>query len=168
MALGAIKGSSTKKLCQDLGLESLQNRPWFQKLCVFYKIVKEQPPEYLFDLIPSNSNSSQTRNSQNLVISQFKVTNRFFLNSFFPSALVEWNKWDSYICDSPSNSTLKKKVLNFTRPRSNNVFNVSHSKGLLFLTRLRGCLSHLREHKFKHSFLDTLNPFAFVFLIAKY
>ena len=39
---GAIKGSSTERLCQVLGLESLQNRRWFGKLSVFYKIVKEQ------------------------------------------------------------------------------------------------------------------------------
>ena len=37
-------------------------------------------------------------------------------------------------------------------------FNVRQPKGLIFLTRLRVGLSHLREHKFKYSFLDTLNP----------
>ena len=60
---GAIKGSSTEKLYQELGLESLQNRRWFRKLCAFYKIVKEQSPKYLLDLIPSNNNSYETRNS---------------------------------------------------------------------------------------------------------
>ena len=38
---GAIKGSSTEKLYLELGLESLQNRRWFRKLCVSFKIVKE-------------------------------------------------------------------------------------------------------------------------------
>ena len=37
------------------------------------------------------------------------------------------------------------------------VFNVVHSKGIIFATRLRIGLSHLREHKLKHSFLGTLN-----------
>ena len=50
------------------------------------------------------------------------------------------------------------KKSNFTRPRSTDVFNVSHPKGLIFFTRLRVGLSDLREHKFKRSFLDTLNP----------
>ena len=68
---GTIKGSSNEKLYRRLGLESLQNRRWFGKFCVFCKIVKEQYPKYLFDLIPSN-NSYQTRNSHNLVILQFK------------------------------------------------------------------------------------------------
>ena len=57
----AIKGSSNEKLYQELGLESLQNREWFRKLSVFYKIDKEQPPKYLYDLIPSNKISYQTR-----------------------------------------------------------------------------------------------------------
>ena len=62
-----IEGSCTK-VYQRLRLESLQNRWWFQKLCAIYKIVKEHSPKYLFDLIPSNNNSYQTKNSQNLVI----------------------------------------------------------------------------------------------------
>ena len=92
------------------------------------------------------------------MIPQFKVRNNFFLNFFFPLALVEWIKLDSDIRNSLSYSTFKNNILNFIRPHSNDVFNVSHSKGLIFLTRLRVGLSHLREHKFKHSFLDTLNP----------
>ena len=38
-------------LYQELGLESLQNRLWFRKLSVFYKIVKKQSPKYVYDLI---------------------------------------------------------------------------------------------------------------------
>ena len=63
-----------------------------------------------------------------------------------------------FICNSPSYSTFKKNILNLIRPPSNDVFNVRHPKRLILLTRLRVGLNHLREHKFKHSFLDTLNP----------
>ena len=91
------------------------------------------------------------------MIPLYKIKNNFFLNTFSPSALLEWNKLDSDIPNSPSHSIFKKKILNFKRPRCNDVFNVSHLKGLTFLTCLRVGLSHLREHKFKHSFLDTLN-----------
>ena len=71
------------------------------KICVLYKIVKEQSQKYSFDLIPSNNNSYQKPNSQNLVISQFKVINHFFLNSFFPLALVKQCKLSSDICNPP-------------------------------------------------------------------
>ena len=82
---GAIK-SSIEKFFQELGLKSLQNKRWFQKLFVFYKIIKKQFPIIrLLQLtikISSNRNSYQTKNSQNLVIPQLKIRNNFFINSF--------------------------------------------------------------------------------------
>ena len=38
------------------------------------------------------------------------------------------------------------------------VYNVHDPVGLKLLTRLRVNFSHLREHKFRHNFRDTLNP----------
>ena len=49
--LGAIRGSSREKLYHELGLESLQHRRWYRKLCLFYKIFRENKPVYLFNLI---------------------------------------------------------------------------------------------------------------------
>ena len=48
----AIKGSSREKLYQELGLESLKARRWYQKLCLFFKLKKNKHPYYLFDIIP--------------------------------------------------------------------------------------------------------------------
>ena len=47
----------------------------------------------------------------------------------------------------------------FIRPSPNSAFNCHNYKGIKYHTRLCLGLSHLREHKFKHSFQDTLNPF---------
>ena len=44
------------------------------------------------------------------------------------------------------------------RPTLNSVFNCRNSKGIKLITRLRTGLSHLPEHKFKHSFQDSLKP----------
>ena len=82
---GAIKGSSTKKLYQELGIELLRSRRWFRKLCLFYKIIKSKSPPYLFNLIPRSSRLHTTRNSDN--ITPFKVRHKFFKNSFFPSVI---------------------------------------------------------------------------------
>ena len=38
-------------------------------------------------------------------------------------------------------------------------FNSHNPKRIKFIARLRLGLSHLREHKFKHNFQDSLNPF---------
>ena len=41
---GAIRGTSKEKLCQELGLQSLQLRCWYRKLAMFYKIYKIKVP----------------------------------------------------------------------------------------------------------------------------
>ena len=51
----AIRGSSREKLYQELGLESLQLRRWYRKLCCFYKIYNKQAPGYLTELIPTRN-----------------------------------------------------------------------------------------------------------------
>ena len=46
---GAIRGSSREKLYQELGLETLQQRRWYRKLCCFYKILKSVSEVPLFN-----------------------------------------------------------------------------------------------------------------------
>ena len=53
---------------------------------------------------------------------------------------------------------LQEKVFENISPSGNSVFRCHNPKGIKLLTRLRLGLSHLREHKFKHGFLDSLNP----------
>ena len=53
---------------------------------------------------------------------------------------------------------LQENILNFIRASRSTVFNCHNPKGVKLLTRLRLGLSHLREHKFKYSFQDSLNP----------
>ena len=48
--------------------------------------------------------------------------------------------------------------MKFIRHSENNIFVCSNLKRVQLLTRLRLGLSHLREHKFKHNFQDTINP----------
>ena len=55
--------------------------------------------------------------------------------------------------------TLKKtNILKFIRPCPNSVDNCHNPKGLKFTIRFRLGLSHLREHKIKYSFQDTIKP----------
>ena len=54
-------------------------------------------------------------------------------------------------------SLFKINIVKFIRSSPNSVYNCDNPKGLKFVTRLRLGLSHLREHKFKYSFQDTIN-----------
>ena len=81
-----------------------------------------------------------------------------FSDSFLSQTIREWNKLDTSICQAPSYSVFRKALLDFIRPTANSTFGTNDVSGLKLLTRLRVGFSHLREHKFKHNFQDTLNP----------
>ena len=97
-----------------------------------------------------------TRNSDNLT--PFKVRHNIFKKFFFPSVISEWSKRDLEIRNSASLEIFKKHLLNFIRPNSNNVFSINNTLGLKLLTRVRVGFSHLKEHKFKHNFQDSVDP----------
>ena len=88
--LGAIRGSSRENLYHDLGLESLQCRCWYRKLCLFYKIFKENKPVSLFNLITTKKLNWDTRSTDK--ITSVHTKHNFFKNYFFPSTVIEWNK----------------------------------------------------------------------------
>ena len=81
----AIRGTSSDKLFQELGLEILKSRYWLRKLCLFYKLIKEQSPAYLFQLIPQNKTPYTTRSVQKSQIPFFKTKTNFLKNFFFPA-----------------------------------------------------------------------------------
>ena len=59
---------SREKIYQELGLESLQQRRWYRKLCLFFMVYKNQCPKYLFDIIPQSNCPYRTRNALNIKI----------------------------------------------------------------------------------------------------
>ena len=81
---GAIRTSSTEKVYKELSLESLQLRRWYRKLCLFYKVFKNEHLKYLFNLISVRSTQYDVGN-----ISLIKTKHKFFKNNFFPSAITE-------------------------------------------------------------------------------
>ena len=84
---GTIRASSREKLYQELGLESLKSRPWYRKLCLFFKLKKNKHRSYLFDMIPKVLSTQTTRNHNNIPL--FNVKHEYFRNSFFPSTVIE-------------------------------------------------------------------------------
>ena len=100
-----------------------------------------------------------------MLFALFLTLSRFFKNYLFPSTVIKWNKLDRNLRSPASLSVFKKNLLNFIRPPNS-------CKGVKYLTRLRLGLSHLRGHKFKHSFQTLLvcpwywNKYALFFITA--
>ena len=119
-------------------------------------MIKKQSPRYLFELTPTARQAYLTRNKSSIPF--FNVKHDYFKNSFFPSTIIEWNNLDSNIRNSESLAFFKKRILLFKRLCANTKFRCHCPHGLKLITRLRLGLSHLRFHKFKSNFQDTLNP----------
>ena len=90
---GAITGLSREKFYQELGYYILriyqELRRWYRKLCLFYKIFRENKPVYLFNLIPTKNSNYNSRNTDKITL--FTTTHNLLKNSFCPSLAIEWN-----------------------------------------------------------------------------
>ena len=153
---GAIRGSSRERLYQELGLESLRERRWYRRLVYFFNIVSGNSPEYLCSLLPTKQCSYDL--ARNNMFRNFNMNTDYFKNYFFPYCVEEWNKLGQALKMSLSISKFKKGLLAFIRSNMRSVYGINDPLGLKLLTRLRVNFSHLREHKFRHNFRDTLNP----------
>ena len=114
------------------------------------KIINNQSLRYLFQLVALPNTRYFSRNSEN--IPQLRTKHDFFKNCFFSSTIKEWNNLNPQIRKSKSISIFKSNILKFIRPKPKNVYYCHSPKGIKLLTRLHFGLSHLREHKLKHSF----------------
>ena len=150
---GAIQGTSRHKIYEELGVESFKAR-WYMLLSCMFKIMTEEAPNYLMNLIPKRYVTIRTRNSH---ISIFRCRTDCFKYSFFPSTLRDWLNLDDNIRNSGSISVFKNRLLMFIRPVRNSVFNIFDPKGLKLLTWLRLGFSHLNEHRFRHNFENCVN-----------
>ena len=118
----ATRGSSTEKLYQELGFESLKQRRWYRKLCDFYKVFKNESPRCLFNIIPSRSLCYSTRSHVNIPL--FKTNHIFFKNFFFSSTIIEWNNLDPNLRKTDTYRTFRNTILKFVRPSPNSALNV--------------------------------------------
>ena len=108
-------------------------------------------------------NPDVSKQAQEVVFSRKGITtNRcrteLFRNSFLPFTVNEWNKLDSDIKNSDSYEMFHKNLLAFIRPVGNNMYGIYDPFVVKLINRLRLGFSHLRQHKFRHNFADTVNP----------
>ena len=129
-----------------------------------FKIMNEEAPNYLINLIPKHNQTIRTRNGH---IPIFHCRTDCFKYSFFPSTLKDWFNLDNNIGNSESISVFKSRLLSLIRPVQNSVFNIFEPKGLILLTHLRLGFSHLNEHRFRHNFENCINSSCSCSLVAE-
>ena len=140
-------------------LLSLSDRRWFRRLLFFYKSLNRLTAIYLYDLVPPLNTVNYSFRSKRIYQTLAARTGRF-QNTFYPYCGVShWNNLNEDLRNMTSVSSFKSVLLKFIRPKPNPIYNIHDSVGITFLNRLRVGFSHLREHKFRHNFLDTDYPF---------
>ena len=127
-----------------------------------FKIMKEEAPNYLINLITKCNQTIRTRNSHLLI---FNCRTDCFKYSFFPSTLKYWFNLDDNIRNSIS--VFKSRLMSLICPVQNSVFNIFSPKGLILLTRLRVSFSHLNEHRFRYNFENCINPLSSCSLVSE-
>ena len=154
---GAWKGTSRKKLLEELGWETLDLRRWSRRLVLFYKIVNNITPAYTRDPIPHLHELPYSFRAR-AAIGQIYARTDKYKSTFYPHCLAEWENIDPETRNAPSLGVFKAKLNKIIRPTPKQVFGIHDPKGLATLTQLRVGLSALNFHKFRHNFNDTLNP----------
>ena len=148
----AIRGTSKEKLYQELGLESLRNRRWLRRMFSLYKNISTKSSSYLYELILSRQRSHRYPGC----FKALRCRTELFRNSFLPFTVNKWNRLDSDIKNSDAYTIFCKKLLAFIRPVGNSMYGIYNPFGVKLINRLRFGFSHLREHKFRHNFADTM------------
>ena len=150
---GAIRGTSRVKSREylDLRLESLKDRRWLRQLCYLHKALSEKLPTFLYELIPPILNSHHHPGCYRVLYCRKDL----FRNSFLPFSINEWNKLGSDIRNLNYYAMFRKRLWTFKRPYEKTFTIIMIHKDL---NRLRLAFSHLRDHKFWHNFVDTVNP----------
>ena len=71
-------------------------------------------PKYLNDIIPCTTRRYTPRYANSIPL--VRVNNNYFMNTFFPSTVTEWNKLDLSIRNSNSHNIFKGRLLQFVKP----------------------------------------------------
>ena len=159
---GAWKGTSTKKIYDELGWEWLSQRRWYRRMTLFYKIVNKISPTYLTDSITFpdppwiSAHGREPPTVSSDIITPFSARTIKFQSAFFPSCVFSWNRFlTSDQRNAPDINKFKKKILSIYKPQKVSNFGINDRAGLRYLTQLRVDLNPLRKYKFNHNFADT-------------
>ena len=151
---GAWKGTSTQKIYQELGWESLHHRRYARRITQFFKIINNLTPQYLLDPIPMPRRHLFGRHITNDLY-KFTCRKNRFLYSFYPNSVICWNDLGPEMRKIDTLSKFKKEIQKAIKPEKRSIFNIHDPDGIRYLFQLRVGLSPLKAHKNRHNFKDT-------------
>ena len=113
--------------------------------------------QYLIDYLPTQDSASINLRKRPAIYPLDTRTERY-CSCFFPYCISQWNNLDSRTRNLPSIATFKRAILDIIRSNPTPYFKKNRLSDFVLLTRFH----HLIEHKFRHGFLDIVDPIAVV------
>ena len=133
---GGTKLTSIQKLYTETGWEKLSDRREKHRLMVLYKIINQQTPEYLRNLVPNSVASVHghfTRQSNN--ISEIRTRSNLYSDYFLPSTIKLWNKLPPDIRNSTSIHIFKNNLKNQSNKLPPKYYYAGSRQGQIFHSR---------------------------------
>ena len=130
---GAIKGTSARKLREELAWVKLKTRRKIHKIIFFYKSLNRMTPAYICNLVPlrvlGERSNIRLRSATEFSTSQCRT--EMFKTSFSPSVINLWNNLSLDIRQLDSLSVFKHTLNNLLHPlKYNRFFDSSLSRRL--------------------------------------
>ena len=107
---GAIRGTSSAVLYEELSWVSMEMRRKQRRLLAFHKIVHNIAPQYLRNCLPPTVRENSAYNFRNLDAFRTIPTRlELFYKSFFPLTVREWNVMPLEVRNINDHEQLKKR-----------------------------------------------------------
>ena len=168
---GAIKGTKTEVIYEELGWDSLCSRREQQCILFMHKVVNGLVPKYLQDLLPDTVGEETTYNLRNCGnFRNIPARTTTFYKTLIPNAVRSWNLLDPDLKMIHDHVHFKNE---FTKncPKPNSLFYYGERKVAVVHARLRMKCSILNAHLYEnhvipepscscgHSYEDVLHYF---------
>ena len=140
---GAQKYTSCEKLLKDLAWEDTRARIKYLCLCQLYKIMSHMTTPLVHECLPPLLNH---RYPTNRTFEHYPFMSNFFVNSFFPYSIKQWDQLDPELRKEHDFAVFKAKLKETIKPSKFKHFNVGYKYPNQLHTQLRVGRSSLNSH----------------------
>jgi hypothetical protein len=154
LATGAMKSTSSAKLNEELGWESISTRIKHLSLNHFHKIITNNTRPLIRECIPPPNPRAELSRS-NKIYDKYQVTSKDLENSFFPRTANLWSELPREVTRIEKHEKFKVALNVHFKPRVCKVFNYGHKYSNMLHTQLRLGRSQLNEHLHKLGLSET-------------
>ena len=153
---GAIRGTSSNVIYNELGWATMESRRKSHRLVTFHKIINGKTPDYLRNCLPQrvrDTTSYSLRDADNLVTMPTRI--EIYYKSFFPATVRDWNALSPNVRNIVDHEKFREALAK-EMPCRNKLYSYGHRKTSILHSRIRMGCSALTGHLYNYHVVE--NP----------